>query len=74
MNQKSVTFRCTAQQHERLLRALSHQQSTRTHFITQALEVFLAYAEQEHIQQLDLFDLVADVDAATPGPSFADQA
>lgn len=74
MNQKSITFRCSAQQQLRLHTALADHRCSRTELITAALESFLAYAEQEHILNKNLFDLVKDVDAHGHGPSFAEQA
>lgn len=74
MNQKSITFRCSAQQQQRLHSALTKHRCTRTELITTALESFLAYAEQEHIINKNLFDLVEDIDAHGHGPSFAEQA
>ena len=74
MNLKSITFRCSAIQHARINTFLNPETDTRTAFITEALESFLDFAEQEHIRQLNLFELVAAVDAITPGPGFAEQA
>lgn len=74
MNLHSVTFRCSAAQHERLEQALLHHKITRTEFILHALENFLDFAEQEEIKKLDLFELVEQVDAGTEGPRFEEQA
>ena len=74
MNLKSITFRCSALQHERINTFLNQDTDTRTAFITEALENFLDFAEQEHIRQLNLFELVAEVDAVSPGSGFAEQA
>lgn len=74
MNLHSVTFRCSAAQHERLEQALLREGSTRTEFILNALETFLDFAEQEEIQKLDLFELVEQVDAGNTGPHFGEQA
>lgn len=74
MNQQSITFRCTEQQHARLNSALADSGLTRSDFICAALEHFLNYAEQSRIQRMDLFELVQDVDAHGDGPSFAEQA
>ena len=74
MNMKSITFRCSESQHQRLLRALQENQCTRTDLITAALECFLSYAEQEHIRAKNLFALVEDIDTSGTGPSFAEQA
>ena len=74
MNPKSITFRCSAIQHARINTFLNQCTYTRTGLITEALENFLNYAEQEQIQQLDLFELVAAVDNMSPGSVFAEQA
>ena len=71
---KSITFRCTEEQNQRLLAALQQSHCTRTTLITNALECFLSYTEQEHIQAKDLFGLVEDIDASGQGPAFAEQA
>lgn len=75
MKQKSITFRCSAAQHERLenaMQALSIE--SRTAFISSALEAFLAYVEQEEISELDLFQLVEQIDSTGSSKSFAAQA
>lgn len=74
MNQKSITFRCSSQQQSRLNEALADHACNRTVLITDALEAFLNYAEQEHIRRKNLFDLVEDVDTHGHGPCFAEQA
>lgn len=74
MKQKSITFRCSACQNERLNHALAHSTATRTDFITTALERFLDYAEQADIRNKNLFELVQDIDAQGDGPSFEQQA
>ncbi len=74
MNQKSITFRCSATQHRRLCSALNEHRCSRTELITQALESFLAYAEQESVARKNLFELVEDVDTHGAGPKFAEQA
>ena len=74
MKQKSITFRCSACQNERLNHALAHSTATRTDFITAALESFLTYAEQTHIRNKNLFELVQDIDAQGDGPPFEKQA
>lgn len=74
MKQKSITFRCSTCQNDRLNNALSHYASTRTDFITAALESFLTYAEQTHIRNKNLFELVQDIDALGDGPPFEKQA
>ena len=74
MNLKSITFRCSAIQHARINTFLNPETDTRTAFITEALENFLDFAEQEHIRRKNLFDLVEDVDTHGHGPCFAEQA
>lgn len=74
MNQKSITFRCSGPQHHRLHNAMNEHHCSRTELITQALESFLAYAEQESISRKNLFELVEDVDTHGPGPKFSEQA
>ena len=74
MNLKSITFRCSAIQHARINTFLNPETDTRTAFITEALENFLDFAGQERIRQLNLFELVAEVDAMFPGTGFAEQA
>ncbi len=74
MNMKSVTFRCSQQQHARLTEAMRFLDCTRTDLITQALEAFLTYAEQERICHKNLFELVDDIDASSEGPLFREQA
>ena len=74
MNQKSITFRCSAPQHQRLNESLRGAGLTRTELITAALVDFLDYADQEHVRVLDLFDLVRDIDLQGSGPPFRDQA
>lgn len=74
MNHKSITFRCSAPQHHRLHTALEARRCSRSELISDALESFLAYAEQDGIRSKNLFDLVEDIDAHGSGPSFAEQA
>lgn len=74
MNQKSITFRCSSSQHIRLHNTLSTLRCSRSELISDALESFLSYAEQDCIRRKNLFDLVDDIDAHGPGPRFADQA
>ncbi|MBR5889748.1 MAG: hypothetical protein IKY92_06885 [Akkermansia sp.] len=74
MNLKSITFRCSANQNARMNNFLKQTENTRTTFITEALEAFLEFTEQEHIQKLNLFELVDTVDAMVPEPDFAEQA
>lgn len=74
MKQKSITFRCSPRQHQRLSTAMSDSRASRTHLITTALSNFLDYAEQEHIRHLNLHDLVRDIDVRSEGPPFREQA
>ena len=74
MKQKSITFRCSATQSARFTHALEQGNQNRTDFLTAALESFLSYAEQAHIQKLNLFELVQDVDAQGEGERFEQQA
>ncbi len=74
MNQKSITFRCSLQQQSRLNEVLTDSGCSRTALISDALEAFLNYAEQDHIRRKNLFDLVEDIDTHGHGPCFAEQA
>ncbi|MBR5894625.1 MAG: hypothetical protein IKZ13_03680 [Akkermansia sp.] len=75
MNQKSITFRCSASQRARLENAmLALTSESRTAFIAAALEDFLRYVEQEDVAALNLFELVQHIDATGNGTSFASQA
>lgn len=74
MNQKSITFRCSAPQLNLLTNAQNQQQCSRTELITEALAAFLEYAGQEHVRNKNLFDLVEDIDARCHERKFADYA
>lgn len=74
MNQKSITFRCSAAQQLRLLNALKLSNGNRTDFIIAALEHFLLFAESESAQHMDLFAMVDYIDSIGHGPTFAEQA
>ena len=75
MKLKSITFRCSRPQLQRLESTmLSCKENNRTTFITTALEEFLNYAEQPTIAVLDLFALVSDIDSIGSGDKFASQA
>lgn len=75
MKLKSITFRCSPAQFERLENAIRHSAlDTRTMALSCALEEFLDFAEQQDTRSLDLFDLVERVDREGEGPAFADQA
>lgn len=71
---KSITFRCTTQQHQRIAAARKLQDCSQTELITTALKAFLSYAEQPDIRRKNLFALVEDIDGRGNGPAFADQA
>lgn len=75
MKLKSITFRCSDAQLARLESAMqSAMNDNRTAFISNALESFLAFAEQEDVQKLDLFELVQRVDEAEGAIPFSQQA
>lgn len=72
MKQKSITFRCTALQNERLEAVLENTETNRTGFIIAALTAFLNYAEQEEIRRRNLFELVKGIDALGDKGKFED--
>lgn len=75
MNLKSITFRCSSAQLERLEKAMLHLSAeNRTAFITDALENFLAFAEEPEIRQLGLFELVEKIDLTGSAEKFSAQA
>ncbi len=75
MKLRSITFRCTAAQHNRLQQAMHEGYSdTRTSVLSAALEEFLDYAELSEVRRMDLFDLVQEVDKQGAGVRFCDQA
>lgn len=75
MKLKSITFRCSRPQLQRLEYAMiSNGEDNRTAFITSAVEEFLDFAEQDAIAALDLFDLVQTIDSTGSGEKFAAQA
>ena len=74
MKQKSITFRCSTTQSTRVCSALEQLRMNRTDFLTSALESFLTYAEQTHIRNKNLFELVQDIDSQGDGPPFEKQA
>ena len=73
---KSITFRCSTAQRTRLESAMRQAPTAnnRTALIATALEEFLAFAEQEHIAALDLFELVARIDSTGSQAAFSQQA
>lgn len=75
MKLKSITFRCSEAQLSRLASAMeSTAASNRTAFISDALASFLAFAEQEEIRRLNLFELVERVDNTQAAIPFSQQA
>ncbi len=75
MKLKSITFRCSSAQLSRMESAmLSTSAFSRTAFISEALSAFLAFAEQEEIQKLNLFELVDKVDSPQNSIPFSQQA
>lgn len=75
MKLKSITFRCSPAQFERLENAMRYTKiDTRTQALSSAIEEFLNFAEQSEARAMDLFALVAHVDQGNAGPSFAEQA
>ncbi len=75
MKLRSITFRCTAAQFNRLQQAMQEEYSdTRTSILSAALEEFLDYAERGEMQRLNLFDLVQHLDGLGDGIRFSDQA
>ncbi len=74
MNLKSITFRCSEAQHNRINNALLSWGGTRTELICAALDSFLNYAGEDARRSRDLFELVREIDAASTGPRFSEQA
>lgn len=75
MKLKSITFRCSPAQFERLENTMRHTRiDTRTEALSSALEEFLEFAERADTREMDLFSLVDYVDRQGDGPSFAEQA
>lgn len=63
MKLKSVTFRCSDPQLNRIEEGMiALKNDNRTDFISKALEEFLDFAEKEEVRELDLFALVERVD------------
>ncbi len=73
MRQKPITFRCSVAQLERIDAALRSLATSRTAFITLALERFLDFVDDEEVRDLDLFGLIELLDGMG-GPRFAEQA
>lgn len=74
MKLKSVTFRCTPSQLQRVERAMeSRLFDSRTAFISEALEEFLNFVEREEIQKLNLFELVERIDTQGSATRFSQQ-
>ncbi len=75
MKLRSITFRCTVTQLNRLQQAMQEEYSdTRTSILSTALEEFLDYVERSEMRRLNLFDLVQHVDGLGDGVRFSDQA
>lgn len=75
MKLKSITFRCSPAQFERLENTMKDTHiDTRTEALSSALEEFLDFAEQAETRSMDLFSLVDYVDEHSTGPRFAEQA
>lgn len=75
MKLKSITFRCSEAQLNRLESAMASTDArNRTAFISDALASFLAFAEQEDIRELNLFELVERVDSTQAAIPFSQQA
>ncbi|MCQ2365125.1 MAG: hypothetical protein MJ051_06190 [Akkermansia sp.] len=72
--QKSITFRCTVAQNNRIESALQNEKLTRTDLICTALEQFLTFTESEDIHTLDIFALVREIDSRGSAVSFAEEA
>lgn len=75
MKLKSITFRCSEAQLNRLESAMASTDArNRTAFISDALASFLAFAEQKDIRELNLFELVERVDSTQAAIPFSQQA
>lgn len=75
MKLKSITFRCSPAQFERLENTMKEANiDTRTEALSAALEEFLDFAERTETRAMDLFSLVDHVDEHSRGPRFAEQA
>lgn len=75
MKHKSITFRCTDTQMQRLNKAMAVLEcENRSAILSAALEEFLHFAEQDEILALNLFELVDRIDSQGSGVDFASQA
>ena len=74
MKLKSITFRCSEAQNNRINNTLLSRGGTRTELICAALDSFLNYASDDARRSQDLFELVQGIDTASTGPRFAEQA
>lgn len=75
MKLKSITFRCSEAQMSRLESAMNTLEcDNRTAVLSDALEAFLRFTEQEDIAGLNLFELVSRIDAEGSARAFASQA
>ncbi len=73
MRHKSITFRCSAPQVERMGNILRDHEQNRSSCLSDALHHFLLFADGGEAAGLDLFGLVDKVDGMG-GPQFSDQA
>ena len=73
MRHKSITFRCSAPQVERMVDVLRDHGQNRSACLSDALDEFLRFTDDRDVERLDLFALVDKVDAMG-GPQFSDQA
>ena len=73
MRHKSITFRCSASQLERMSDVLQAHEQNRSSCLSDALQQFLRFADDSEAENLDLFGIVDKVDSMG-GPMFSDQA
>lgn len=71
---RTITFRCSQAQLSRMDEAIRQTDSNRASLINESLEDFLTFAESPDSRSLDLFELVAAVDAQGEGPLFSELA
>ncbi len=75
MKLKSITFRCSVAQLNRLRHLMETElTTTRTDLLSAALEEFLDFVEGHDTRHLDLFSLVQQVDRTGEGVPFSEQA
>ncbi len=73
MRHKSITFRCSHPQVERMSGILREHGHNRSSCLSEALVHFLRFADACEGESLDLFDIVERVDGMG-GPRFSQQA